>query len=172
MVQHASAKLTFKDVWTFPEEVEKRIATFVNGHPGKWLHAPVGVSKIGKGYFNNGVDMTTLDINRDVSPDVTGDIFKLPFARGSFRGCISDPIWYTEDKHKTIGLSYPDRRYLSYAIRDVLEPGGRWLFNGLWNPVVKGLRIDHIECPMQRFSSFRNLSLLFYLTRVNEELVP
>ncbi len=41
-----STYLIFKDAWTFPEQVERRIASFVNKHPGTWLHAPSGISKL------------------------------------------------------------------------------------------------------------------------------
>lgn len=168
MVQKSSTRLSFKKAWTFPYEVEKRIAK--NLTPGLWLHCPVGISKIAKGDFQNGVKMVTCDIDKSLKPDVVGDIFHLPFKRGVFVGAISDPIWYTKDKKSTIGLAYPDRRKLSYEIRDVLVSGGFWIFNGLWNPIVKGLTILKVEIPMQAYSSFRNLSLLVYLKRVNERI--
>ena len=179
MVQKASTRLKFKEVWTFPYEVEKRIGEFVLKHPGTWLHAPVGISKIGLGEFDKTVKMITLDKDAELKPDIVCDIFKMNeeatiqkfVEAGGFDGVISDPIWYTKDKQKTIGMSYPDRRYLSFQVRDVLKPGGWWLFNGLWNPKVKGLSIKKIETPMQAFSSFRNISLLIYCQKVNERLV-
>ena len=172
MVQKTYTKLTFKDAWTFPYVVEQRIAEFVRKHPGNWLHAPVGASKIGTGPFGSKVTMTTLDINPKLKPDVVCDVFEMTehLGRGKYDGVISDPIWYTKEKNKTIGLAYPQRRYLSYQVRDVLKPGGWFLFNGLWNPIVKGLKIMKVEVPMQAFSSFRNLSLLVYLRKVNEVL--
>lgn len=170
MTQKAGTKLTFKKAWTFPEAVEKKISKFLQENPGLWLHAPVGISKIAKGIFNKQVRMITLDKDVTLRPDIVADVFHLPFRFGVFTGAISDPIWYTLDKKKTIGLSYPSRRYLSYSIRDVLKPGGHWLFNGLWNPIVKGLKIIKVLIPMQEFSSFRNLSLLVYLRKVNKVL--
>ena len=172
MVQKASAKLKFNRAWTFPEEVEKRIAGIVNSHPGNWLHAPVGISRIGRGPFNDNIVIETLDINEDLKPDHICDIFKMEeyFGKKKFDGVISDPIWYDKKKHKSKGLAYPDRRYLSYAIRNVLKPGGIFIFNGLWNPIVKGLKIEKVEVPMQQFSSFRNVSLLITLRKVNEVL--
>ena len=172
MVQKTYTKLTFKEAWTFPYVVEQRIAEFVSNHPGKWLHAPVGASKIAKGPFGSGVDMLTLDINPKLNPDIICDVFKMSesIGRERFDGVISDPIWYTKEKNKTVGLAYPQRRFLSYQVRDVLKPGGWFLFNGLWNPIVKGLSIQKVEVPMQAFSSFRNLSLLVYLKKINETL--
>ena len=167
MVRKSGTKLTFNKAWTFPEAVEKRIATFVNKNPGLWLHAPVGISKIARGPFNDGIEIITVDIDPEVKPDIVADIFHLPFKEATFDGAISDPIWYTKEKKKTIGLAYPQRRFMSYQIRDVLKPGGWWIFNGLWNPIVKGLKIMLVEIPMQAFSSFRNLSLLVYLKRIN-----
>jgi len=171
MVQKASLK--FKEAWTFPEQVEKRIAKFVDDHPGKWLHAPVGISKIAIGIFNPKVTMTTFDKDPAVKPDIIGDIFKLSeiVGRNQFDGVISDPIWYTKEKNKTVGLAYHERRYLSYQVRDVLKPNGWWVFNGLWIPEVKGLKVvDPIHIPVPTFTGFRNVSLLVYLKKVNEGL--
>ncbi len=54
----------------------------------------------------------------------------------------------------------------------MLKPGGWVIFNGLWLPHVKGLRIvDPIDIPAQPFSSFRNVCLLIYLKKVNEGLI-
>jgi len=171
MVQKASLK--FKECWTFPEQVEKRISEFVKKHPGNWLHAPVGISKIGYGPFNDKIKMTTFDKDPEVKPDIVGDIFSLSdyVGRDKFDGVISDPIWYTKEKNKTVGLAYHQRRYLSYQVRDVLKPGGFWVFNGLWLPECKGLEIvNPIHVPAPTFSGFRNVSLLIYLKKVNESL--
>lgn len=196
MVQKASTKLTFKKAWTFPYEVERRIANFVTKHPGFWLHAPVGTSKIGLGQFNPKIKMMTLDINADLKPDIVCDIYEMSQNpkikeiirnRGGFDGVISDPLWerklvcykcgHVLDNQS--GLAYPDRRWLSYEVRDILKPGGWFLFNGLWNPRVKGLVPTNphtnpigtpVEVPMQAYSSFRNVSLLIYCKRVNERL--
>jgi len=172
MVQKSKSGLTFNKAWTFPYEVEQRIAEIVNAHPGNWLHAPVGISQIGLGPFNPQVEMDTLDRDETLKPDHVCDIFKMNeyFGDRKFDGVISDPIWYTQEKKKTIGLAYPDRRHLSYAIRDVLKPGGIFIFNGLWNPTVKGLKVEKVEVPMQQFSSFRNVSLLITLRKVNQTL--
>lgn len=196
MVQKASTKLVFKTAWEFPYEVERRIANFVNKHYGNWLHAPVGMSKLATGIFQPKTKMLTLDIDEKVNPDILCDVFDMhqhPQIKeviktfGGFDGVISDPLWY--DKlvcsncnhivENPKGLSYPDRRWLSYEVRDVLKPGGWWLFNGLWNPRVKGLSPTNphtnptgtpYEIPMQQFSSFRNVSLLIYCQRKNQKL--
>jgi len=84
MPQKSSTRLTFKRAWTFPEEVEKRIAKRVR--KGLWLHAPVGVSKIGKGPFNDSVEVVTVDIDPRVKPDIVADIFHLPFRNNVFDG--------------------------------------------------------------------------------------
>lgn len=142
--------------------------------------------------------MYTLDINPDVKPDCVCDIFKmtkndfiisLVKKHGGFTGVVSDPLWYFSEicpkcgykiTNRTKGLAYPQRRHLSFQIRQVLKPDGWWLFNGLWNPRVKGLAFADpktnpigapIEVPMQAFSSFRNVSLLCYMKKVNQTLV-
>ncbi len=178
----SSTQFEFKFAWTFPQPVEERIADFINKHPGKWLHAPVGISKLGKDptLDKSKIEMVTFDRDESLKPDVVGDIFKLPQYFGAeFDGVISDPIWYFDlmcqkcgnivEKNK--GLSYPSRRYLNYAVRDVLKPGGYWIFNGLWLPKCKGMKIlEPIEIPAQKFASFRNVSLLVYSKKVNERL--
>ena len=167
-----STYLIFKQAWTFPEQVQKRIANFMNKHPGKWLHAPVGISKLGKEKTldKSKIIMYTLDKDPSVKPDFVCDIFKMSdmVGRNVFDGVISDPVWYTEEKDKTVGLSYPQRRYLGYEVRDILKPGGYWVFNGLWLPQTKGMKIlEPIEIPAQKFASFRNVSLIVYSQKVN-----
>lgn len=188
MTQKSTTTFKFKKAWTFPETVEQRIANFVEKIGGHWLHAPCGISMLGKGPFGDKSKITTLDIDCKLNPDIIWDIFLLKDnpeiqrvikEEGGFDGVVSDPLWYFSEvcphcgykiTNRTKGLAYPDRRYLSFAIRDVLKPGGKFLFNGLWNPRVKGLSVDRIEIPMQTFSSFRNVSLLVYCTKVNERL--
>ena len=182
-----STGIKFQKAWTFPEPVEKRIAKFVSLHPGKWLHAPVGISKIFKGEsFPHNVEMITLDSDASVKPDVVGDIFNLKdYFDYKFDGVISDPVWlkYETCKHcgkpttREVGLAYPQRRKLSYSVRDILAPGGWWVFNGLWDPSIKGLDItpndfceSGVEIPRQEFNSYRNLPYLAYLQRQNEVL--
>lgn len=187
----------FRDVWTFADPVEKRIADFVSKHPGLWLHAPAGQSKLGKlGGFDKSTIMYTLDRDASTEPDMVWDLFKLKECptiadimeqNGGFDGVISDPVWLKIDTcdsckeviETDLGISYPGRRHLSYSIRNVLKPGGWALVNGLWNPEVKGLELTNpktnpagtpIEVGIQNFNSFRNLALLFYLQRKNERL--
>lgn len=198
MTQKVKGGLTFKQAWTFPYELEKRITEFVVKHPGIWLHAPAGISKLGKlGSFDTNVKILTLDIDPSTKPDIVGNLYKLKDVpqiaeiiklHGGFDGVISDPVWLkidTCDNCKDVletekGLAYPTRRKISYSVRDILKPGGWWLFNGLWIPEVKGLKLTNphtnpmgtpIEIPIQNFSSFRNVSLLEYLQRKNEALM-
>ena len=190
MVQKARTILKFNEAWTFPEAVEKHIAKFVEEHPGTWLHAPVGTSKLHhKENFGSKVTMITLDINPELQPDLVCDIFRMtenPFIKdimetsGGFDGVISDPIWYekvncTECGHcfkNPKGLAYPERRYLLYQLRDVLKPGGWLLFNALWRPTCKGMKIKKPCYEIaQAFASFRNSSLLYYSQKVNQKLI-
>jgi hypothetical protein len=198
MTQTVSGGLEFVKAWTFPESVEQRIENFIRKIGGLWLHAPAGISKLAKGPFKYGENTTlwTLDIDESVKPDILCDIYKMkehPLIHGimrkygGFTGVISDPVWLKIETcsncgHKisgSKGLAYPDRRNLSYAIRDILRPGGWWLFNGLWVPEVKGLKLADpktnplstpVEVPIQNFNSFRNVSLLMYLKKINKTL--
>lgn len=189
MVQKSSTQLKFNEAWTFPESVEKHISKFVMEHPGRWLHAPVGTSKIHKKEnLGSSVIMTTLDINPNLNPDIVCDIFRMtehPEIKcvmekyGGYDGVISDPIWYEKVNCSNCGhcfknpkgLAYPERRYLLYQLRDILKPGGWMLFNALWQPKCKGMKIIKRYEIAQAFASFRNSSLLYYSQKVNQELI-
>lgn len=177
--KNSLTKLHFDEAWEFPEEVEKHIANILNKKGGLWLHAPIGRSKIKNGLFNDKTNIITIDINLDLKPDIVASMFYLPFKDGTFDGAISDPLWYLKlickkcghaMKNATKGMAYPQRRHLSYSIRQVLKPGGLWLFNGLWNPRVKGFSVKKTEFAIQNFSSFRNVALFFTLQKVNQQL--
>lgn len=197
MTQKASTSLKFKNAWTFPEPVESRIANYIDKKGGHWLHAPCGISKLNTGMFKNpNVTMTTLDKNEDVKPDIICDIFKMSEhikildiikQNGGFDGVVSDPLWYFSEQcthckekitNRTKGLAYYERRYLSYQVRQVLKPGGIWLFNGLWFPKVKGLEEypgpnplkASFEVCVQGFQSFRNFSAIIYMQRTSSEI--
>ncbi len=185
----SSTHLKFNEAWTFPEAVEKHIADFISEKKGRWLHAPVGTSKLHKEYklFNDHTRIVTLDINNELKPDLVCDIFKMSehcFIKeiiknhGGFDGVVSDPIWYDKVECKKCkhvfknpkGLAYPERRHLLYQLRDVLKPGGWLIFNALWRPTCKGLKIIKQYEIAQAFSSFRNSSLLYYCQRTNERI--
>jgi hypothetical protein len=163
------------------------------------LHAPAGISKIGQRNRidrHPGIQVLTFDHDLKTAPDIIGDLYsmrktpeikKIIKARGGFDLVISDPVWLKVDLCQRCkdqefenekGISYPMRRRLSYSVRDILKPGGLWFFNGLWNPEVKGLKLvpfpghlHEVEMVKQKFNSFRNLSLIMCLKRVNEKIV-
>jgi hypothetical protein len=177
-------------VWTFPQDVENHIEDLIEKIGGTGLHAPCGISKLGKKLKLNPLtcNVISVDLDPTVHPDIVADIFNLknnPYIEktirneGGFDFVISDPVWLKVDTcpnckevefQSEKGIAYPLRRRLSYSVRDVLKPGGVWIFNGLWNPEVKGLKlapfpeaIHDIEMIKQYFNSFRNLSLLMCL---------
>lgn len=163
------------------------------------LHAPAGISKIGQRsrlHRKPGIEVWTLDHDPKTKPDILGDLYnmrsnpeikKILKKHGGFDLVISDPVWLKVDMcdrckdqefENQKGISYPMRRRLSYSVRDILKPGGLWFFNGLWNPEVKGLKLSplpgsvhEVEMVKQKFNSFRNLSLIMCLKRVNEKIV-
>lgn len=114
------AKQIFKAQWKFPTHVKKWLRNQIEGYS---LHVCCGASKIGD---------VKLDIQPQ-SPDVTqADMFQIPFKPETFDTVICDPPW-------AIGN---DKRWaITYQLRDVLKPGGKLLFNGLWIPRIKGMTI-------------------------------
>jgi hypothetical protein len=178
-------------VWTFPQDVEHHLEKLLEHFEGTVLHAPCGISQLGKKTKlreNKKIKFLTLDLDTTVGPDIVGDIFNLKDSvKEPVDVVISDPVWLKVDTcpackdvefQSEKGIAYPLRRKLSYSVRDILKPGGTWFFNGLWNPEVKGLKlapfpehIHEVEMIKQNFNSFRNLSLLMCLKRVNEKIV-
>ena len=179
-------KLKFREAWGFPEQVENIIVEIMKEHPGKWLHAPVGKSKIGRDLIPEGCKVVTFDIDDSVKPDIIGDLWTMStnpqvLKEGPFDGIISDPVWLKietcanckdEKVETTKGLAYPKRRYLSYEARDLLKMGGWWIFNGLWDPTCHGMEIEPntifpsgVGIPFQSYNSYRNLSLLMVLKK-------
>ncbi len=171
MTQKSSTNLLFQDVYTFPEPVEKHIWNLMKEYTKKvdhktfWLHAPVGISPIGKQepYLDDNISVVTFDIDDNLKPDIVGDIFNLHIDNNlqnylqetgieAFDGAISDPIWIEQKNCKCRhcgeitayrnpkGLQYHKRRYISYEIRDVLKPNGLMIMNCLWNPWVIGFK--------------------------------
>lgn len=111
----------FKAQWKFPPHVKKWLLSQIEGYT---LHVCCGASDIG-------------DVKIDIEPqneDVTqADMFQLPFKPGTFDTVICDPPW-------AIGI---DKRWaITYQLRDVLKVNGKLLFNGLWIPRIKGLKIE------------------------------
>ncbi len=110
----------FKAQWQFPHHVKKWLNKNIEGYS---LHVCCGASDFG-------------DVKLDVSPQNKGvtqaDMFQLPFRHNTFDTVICDPPW-------AIGI---DKRWsITYQLRDVIKPGGKLLFNGLWIPRIKGMTI-------------------------------
>jgi hypothetical protein len=214
-----TSNIHFKQAFSFPEALETRIWSMMLqetrkvGRPTLWLHAPCGISRLGsvEPYKSDFIKVINVDIDESVNPDIICDVFKLTehpliknvIDKGGFDGYVTDPIWYeqkrcrcehckkmTTFKNKK-GLAYPQRRYLSYQLRDCLKEGGLGLFNCLWNPLVKGTKMafleipeDHecneskveaadidkayVDIPDQKFTSFRSISLLWHIRKCTD----
>ena len=70
-------------------------------------------------------------MNRELLPDIVADVRDLPdkLGAGSQKNVLGDPPWE---------IPYHSRRYLSYAIRDLVEMGGYVIINSPWFPWVTG----------------------------------
>lgn len=137
-------KLRFLETWVFPKAVAEFIqekAIEFEGTDKAFTHVFCGKSKLGG---------LRIDIEPSNEPDLVADVLTLPTLLGanSQKGIIADPPWE---------IPFGQRRYFSYAMRDITKPGGYLIINAPWNPWVKGLEIIEVWKVYQAFNSYRDL---------------
>ena len=124
-------KFKFIETWMFPGEVDEFIRETLQRleiREKDVCHLFAGKSNIGG---------LRVDIDRDLKPDIIADVRDLPDKLGpqSMKAVLGDPPWE---------IPYHTRRYLSYAIRDLVEMDGYVIINSPWFPWVTGLEL--LEC--------------------------
>ena len=134
----------FLDTWVFPIPIQDWLKDLMKSlyiHPKSLTHVCCGKSKIGG---------LKIDIDASLKPDIAADILDLPWILGnnSQAHTLADFPWQ---------ISYADRRYFSYALRDITEEGGFVIINSPWNPWVKGLKLIRCYKVFQSFNSYRDL---------------
>lgn len=148
-------RFKFIETWVFPGPVEQFIKETLHRlevRESDVCHLFCGKSTIGG---------LRIDMNRELLPDIVADVRELPdkLGAGSQKNVLGDPPWE---------IPYHARRYLSYAIRDLVEMGGYVIINSPWFPWVTGLEL--VECwqVVQAFNSYRDIVSFWIFKRVPE----
>lgn len=148
-------KFKFIETWIFPGKVEEFIKETLHRleiRDKDVTHCFAGRSLIGG---------LRIDINRELNPDIIADVRDLPdkLGAGSQKNILADPPWE---------IPYHTRRYLSYAMRDLVEMDGYVIINAPWFPWVTGLEL--VECwqVVQAFNSYRDIVSFWIFKRVPE----
>lgn len=149
-------KFYFQEVWIFPKDVREWLKDLFKSlkiKPQKQLcHLCSGKSRIGK---------IRIDINKNLKqPTMHADIIKLSKKKkwkNSQKIILIDPPWQ---------LGYADRRYFSYAVRDILKKDGITIFNSPWCPEVKGLALIRCYKVRQAYNSYRDLVDFWLLQKI------
>lgn len=137
-------KFRFQESWVFPYEVDEFIRaklTEFQINQKSVCHVFCGKSEIGG---------LRIDIDEKLKPDLRADCLQLPKILGieSQANIMADFPWM---------IGYADRRYFSYALRDICKVGGYLFLNAPWNPWVDGLELVQVWKVLQAFNSYRDL---------------
>lgn len=149
------SRFQFIETWVFPKPVEEflveKCAEYapVYGHKD-FTHVCCGKSNLGG---------KRIDIDPANKPDMVADLLELPTLLGenSQDNILADFPWE---------IKYHDRRYFSYAVRDICKPGGILILNCPWSPWVKGLEILEVWKVGQAFNSYRDLVDVWVLRKL------
>ncbi len=148
-------KFKFIETWVFPGKVDEFIKETLHRleiRDKDVTHCFAGKSTIGG---------LRIGIDRELNPDIIADVRDLPdkLGPGSQKNILADPPWE---------IPYHTRRYLSYAMRDLVEMGGFVIINAPWFPWVTGLEL--VECwqVVQAFNSYRDIVSFWIFKRVPE----
>jgi len=148
-------KFRFVEAWKFPKDVTEFLKDLFKSLdiPNEDLvHLCSGKSKLGK---------IRIDIDTSLKqPTHYGDIIKMSKTkrwRKKAKNTLADFPWQ---------ISYQDRRYFGYAIRDFTKLGGYIVVNSPWNPWVTGLLFMRCYKVYQAFNSYRDLVDMWIFKRV------
>lgn len=141
------ARYEYKQVWSWPDDVEQFIKGLIKGRS---LHVCCGDSMLGD-----------VKVDKYIKRDdvCNADALDLPF-ENEFDTVICDPPWE---------FPYHTRHRLLYSLRDALKPNGILIFNSFWLPKVRGLKIEDVYCGFPK-SAWRSVSLIFIARKINEVL--
>lgn len=124
---------------------------FIKKHiKGRSLHVCCGSSDLGD---------VKVDAYVERKGIVKADMFNLPF-KEEFDTVICDPPWE---------LPYNVRHKLLYSLRSALKPGGILIFNCMWFPKCRGLKVMEVFVGVPH-STWRNASLLIISKKVNKSM--
>ena len=137
-------------MWSFPERTEE----FCKSHMfGKTLHVCCGNSILG----DIRIDIEKQEIQDSKDGFILGDMFDLVnvlekegIKKYSFDIVLCDPVW---------NLGYHVRHKLIYNLRDFVKPGGILIFNCLWFPKIKTMKLENMWVGLNNMA-WRNVSLI------------
>jgi len=137
-------RFKFQETWVFPKEVTwfvKETMKRLHTTQKSYCHVFCGKSKIGG---------LRIDINKKLKPNLVADVLDLPKILGenSQENLLADEPWE---------IPYQKRRHYSYAMRDIVKPGGYLILNAPWDPWVKGLKLIEVWKVRQAYNSYRDL---------------
>ena len=82
--------------------------------------------------------------------DLVNVLEKQGMEKYSFDTVLCDPVW---------NLGYHVRHKLIYALRDMVRPGGTLIFNCLWFPKIKTMKLENMFVGLNDMA-WRNVSLI------------
>jgi 23S rRNA A2030 N6-methylase RlmJ len=151
-VSRKNPKLKYRSVWQFPTSTED----FIKKHTkGKILHVCCGSSNLG----DVRIDRWKQE-NQKSDGFIIADMFHLPIKRDSFDTVIADPPW---------NLAYHVRHRLIFSLRDSIKWSGHLIFNCLWFPKIKCMKLQDLFAGMNNMA-FRNVSLIGIYKKIQEQL--
>ena len=144
------AHLKYKKIWQFPEATHDFIKPMIKGNS---LHVCCGNSLL----CDIRVDIEKQEIQKSKDGFILGDMFDLVnvlekkgIKKYSFDVVLCDPIW---------NLGYHVRHKLIYNLRDFVKPGGILIFNCLWFPKIKTMKLENMWVGLNDMA-WRNVSLI------------
>ena len=146
--QLKDTNLLFKANWIWPERVE---AFMISKIEGECLHVCCGTSKIGN---------VRLDILPQDDGVIEGDMFDLPFPDNYFQTVICDPPWH---------IPYHKRWPLLWELRRVVRWNGILIFNCLWVPPIKGMKIEETWISMSQ-EVMVNVNIIVIYRKIQSQL--
>jgi len=149
-------RFKFIDTWVFPKEVDEFIKETMHRFriQNKDLcHVFCGKSQIGG---------LRVDADPELHPDLVADCITLPDKLGteSQGHVLADFPWQ---------IGYHQRRYFSYALRDICKTNGYLILNAPWNPWVTGLKLVEVWKVTQAFNSYRDLVDFWIFRKMSAE---
>jgi hypothetical protein len=152
-------KLKYKKIWQFPQETHDFIKPMIKGRS---LHVCCGNSLL----CDIRVDIEEQEIQKSKPGFILGDMFDLNkvlnkhgIEKQSFDFVLCDPVW---------NLGYHVRHLLIYQLRDQIKPGGTLVFNCLWFPKIKTMKLEDMYVGLNNMA-WRNVSLIGIYKKVQSQ---
>lgn len=141
-------KEIYRERWHDPKQVNSLVKRYLKS---KSLNFPCGMSKLGD---------IRVDIDPNVKPDITMDMYNPDFKGERFDSIYCDPPW---------NIPYDKRIPLIYKQFDLLKPNGVLIYNAPWIPNAKGFYIKEIHLTIPTFM-MGNVACITILRKANGEI--